>query len=103
MSEELKVLGLEDLIPKEKEECRKEFLSQKNFYKSLISGIILCLGLLGGSLVWAINDASCTANQSALISEHDKKICKIENKIEKQHIDEMNLLKEIKEKVNDKR
>jgi len=91
---------LDELLTTEKTECRKEFMSQRNFYKSTIVGVAAIIGLLGGSVVWALNVSGSTATLKTGVSNNTDRIIIIEKNQQVQYREQMKILTEIKEKVS---
>lgn len=93
---------VDDILENEKRECRNEFMSQKNFYRSALIGILTCLTVIGSAIAWAINDVETTTRHSQIIKEHGWRINRIEDQITAQHKEQMRVLIDIKKRVDDK-
>lgn len=91
---------LEEYLYNEKQECRNEFMSQKSYYRSVLTAIVALLSLVGGALLWATNISSDTGSLKSGVNSNTSRIEIIEKDIRQNHREQMYLLKEIKERVD---
>lgn len=85
----------------DKEECRGEFLSQKNFFRYVITAIITVLTLMGSSFVWAMGISNNTAVLKEGVTNNKKRIETVEKNQRDLHKEQMELLKNIYKKVSE--
>ena len=83
----------------EKEECRREFLSQRHFFRSILAGIATIVGISLGIITWAISDAAATSAQTEQTKSNTTRIDKLEVKIDINHRETMKALTDIKETI----
>ena len=91
---------VDEKLKNEKSECRGEFMSQKNFYRSAVSAFLAILALLGGSFVWAMSISETTVTIKDGMQNNSRRIDGIEKMNVEQHRETMILLNDIKQKVS---
>ena len=87
-------------VAHDKTECRLEFMSQKNFYRYIVIGVLALLTTLGVSVVWALSVSSDQAVLKDSISNHSLRIDKIEKQSEDRHNQVLSILRTIDSKVS---
>lgn len=65
-----------------RKECEEIFLKSSNFYKSIISGVVILIGILSGSVAFAISSTAQSSWQDAQIQSIDKRVNYLERKID---------------------
>lgn len=65
-----------------RKECEEIFMKTSNYYKSIVSGVIILIGILGGSVVFAISSTSQSSKQEVQLQNIDKRVETIENKFD---------------------
>lgn len=65
-----------------RKECEEIFMKTSNYYKSVISGVLVLIGILGGSVAFAISSTSQSSKQEVQVQNIDKRVEVIENKFE---------------------
>lgn len=92
-------LTQEDL-DREKTECRNEFMTRTDYYKSILAGIVTAIMIIGGGIAWAANVKADTSVIKSEIVQHERRITSIEQRLDKYHADQMSVLKNIQESIN---
>lgn len=83
----------------EKIECRKEFMTLSNFYRSLVIGIITTITIMTGAVAWAFNVSSDTSTLKSEVGINKERIISVEQAQRQHHNEQMKILKEIKERL----
>jgi len=86
----------------EKEECRLEFMSQKKFYQSVITGITFLLLFVVGNITWALTSSARDIEQDISIKNNKEYINRIETEISLRHRETIKLLQSIRDDLRDR-
>lgn len=65
-----------------RKECEEIFMKTSNFYKSIISGVVILIGILSGSVAFAISSTAQSSWQDAQIQSIEKRVNSLEQKID---------------------
>ena len=91
---------LDKLFGREKTDCRKEFMTLKAFYRSIVIGVLASLALVGSVFTWVLGVSSNTVAIETTVKTHTFRIANIEEQQAVQYRDQMKILTEIREKVS---
>ena len=69
------------VIGDQKTECDKQYLTTGSYWKSLVGGIIVIVGLLGGVFAWSMSVTKVDAAQSERIRENREHIQVLEKSL----------------------
>jgi len=70
------------VLDEHRKDCEEIFLKSSNFYKSVISGVIILIGILSGSVAFAISSSAQNSWQEAQIQNIEKRVNGIEAKLD---------------------
>lgn len=62
-------------------QCDQYYMTQKAYYKSVLSAIIVFIGLSGSSFVWAFTSSNSLSVATSKIQSNEKRIENIEKKL----------------------
>ncbi len=82
--------------------CKEEFMSQRNYYKSVLAGLIVIIGMLTGSIAWAFSASAAIASTTETVKAHESRLTKVEERIDRNHNEIMQTLKDISKVISTK-
>lgn len=65
-----------------RQECCDIFLKITSYYKSIVSGVIILLGILSGSVAFALATTSQSSKQEVQLQNIDRRVIELEKKFD---------------------